>query len=309
MVRPAKYANQGAYVAERRRKAAEAAARRIATRGSVNAAVINFSIVNESIERSIADGVWGKDLTRKLNNLMRNMEKASKGGSDRGMATANKQLANTARRAALAAYMTRVKGGATYAGRDAPGRRMTGGLERALRSTRIARGDTSGAYLWNTNVLWEYAHHWARLNYGAKSTSGAAPRGGFSPDQLKVDLSGFTRRGYQTLPSSGLVASKLVYDGGRQRAGFRVPSYAEGAEPKNLVYGFTRKDIRGKMLFLKEGGTQKMAIKFRKGPIPTRGIEGRFFLEAGTSAALATVGEAYGPLPKQWFLKAKRSLK
>lgn len=289
------------------RRAAVHAKRQLAREASFTIGITTERL-SEQIAKAVESSAFNKDVSRKLRNLMDNMERSSRDG--REMAGANRKIATAAKAGAMKAYMERVKHGPTYAGsyQSMQGKkyRNPGGMEKALRNPRIAAYSTNSVDLWDRRILDSAASHWYRLNYGAKSTSGQAPRGGFShaPDRLQIDFTGFTRRGYTQMTGGGF---KNKASGGR--SGFGKPS--EGFYVPHLKrasrfgFGFTQADVGGQFRFWAPGEKPGLRVKFSL-PKPTRGIQGRFFLEAGTAAAYKAIGEAYGALPAQWFYKAKQ---
>lgn len=198
-------------------------------------------------------------------------------GNREDLAGAHQKVARRMQTAMLAAYDSNVEARKGVEQR-ASAKRYKGQLRRRLADPRMVVADADGINYINLSILRQTARHFMRLNFGA----GAAAGGQISPS-YPLRLFGVTLAdvGFHQAP----------------RPGFKLPSglfFGEG--------GWTRPSgaLRGTGYFV----PLRTGFKFDK---ETRGIEPRYFLEAGIKEMTVALPAQYNALMNSWLHDAAQS--
>lgn len=169
--------------------------------------------------------------------------------------------------------------------------RMTGGLGRAVNSSKFGYADAHGIYFANVTVLNQEAKHWGRLNFGTKGGATITPNGVF---RLR-----FNER----------IIGPPVGFRDQPRAAFYLPGggFYDGAgdfsSPKREFRGMSTGNVfqPGAVTLVKTvtrgGPGPKKTVRIKK-RLPTVGIKSRHFLDAGLRGL-----EARFPIEYEAYIK------
>lgn len=205
----------------------------------------------------------------------------------KGLSNRHSLIAAEAQQAVIAAF-TRKYTRRSY--RTSDPQRLSGKMSEALRSRNLMRAGRDGILMFNEAILDEKAAHWYRLNFGA------SPRGGVKhPQQFKLKFKG-TNVGTLSLkhnrPSKPFSIPRGVFLSG----GDVVPA---DANRKGLDQFYT---IRSFIKNIGEGSGGKVSIPKR---IPTRGIVGGHFFDAGVRVVAKKLPLLYETLLDEWIGEAR----
>jgi hypothetical protein len=153
--------------------------------------------------------------------------------------------------------------------------RLTGGLQRAVRSDKFAYSDAHGIYFANTQVLNDEAKHWARLNFGAGKAAGkGGPNGVF---RLRFDDRVIGPPvGFRDKPRPGFSMPAGIFfdgDGNASIPRHEFSGASTGNEFRPGAVTLVKTVTRG-------GPGAKATVRIKK-RLPTVGIKARHYLDAG----------------------------
>lgn len=209
-----------------------------------------------------------------------------------GLARVHEMVANEARERVLKRYDEQIRGDNQY--RQNAGR-LSGRLRKAISRRDVIRAGRDGIIFGNTAVLDATAAHWRRINFGA------GERGAERPQQPAPLILGGQRLGGQFLrfdtgPSPAFsMPAGLFFNGGVPQK-FSIP---KGHQFYPLGQALARlKDVDPKRL------QQLGGAGFLGGRIPTKGIRGAHFMEAGLFVLGRRLPDEYFKLAKQWIAES-----
>lgn len=196
------------------------------------------------------------------------------------------QVAGLMRQSVMDAYVTEVEGRKVVDSYRAGQNRLPGKLKPALSNPEMAVGTTRGINFINEGLLDREAKHWKRLNFGAQGT---AVTNGPSPT-FPVSLFG------EQLFNIGLTEGP--------RPGFRMPAGLWRDSSGNVLRSGESAD--GGALSIPPSIHQFYPTSKRLF-FPTRGIQGRHFLEAGLETLVRELPFAYDRLVTGWIERGTRA--
>lgn len=234
---------------------------------------------------------------------------------DSGLAQIHERVGKAAQEAILSSYEDQLlhkAGGYRTNPKHERNRRYADGVLASALSEGLVTSNSRGIYIGNVSRLDEVAKQWARLNYGA-GAAGAGGSGGTFTVRLS-DLEAFVfsddrpSRPSFTLPAGRWIGQEFYpYDEltaeqmtGGKVGGMWAHEGAEGALSRRSV-GETVKERRRS-----ESGRFQKA---RRTAVPTRGIRGIHYIDAGLRTISELIGPAYLQLFQELWEKADASAK
>lgn len=241
---------------------------------------------------SAAMGRWAKTMDKQVTTAR-----------EKDLKRIHKETALLAQEAVLSAYQASGIGTEfpSYRQRDTGKlRRYSGGaMERAMRNKSFIMGDSRSIRFVDQDLMDREAKQWYRLNFGA------APRGSKNPSVGSMRF--FGKASSQRAELVGFPPSK----------GFRLPQGATPAFASSTFSATSRGEFtvsRGKSrgaIYIRTRGqkfTGKVPPKFLRG-VPTRGIEGKRFLDAGARSINENYPRLLTAMIRRWEDTARKSMK
>ena len=239
---------------------------------------------------SAAMGRWAKTMDKQVTTAR-----------EKDLKRIHKETALLAQEAVLSAYQASGIGTEfpSYRQRDTGKlRRYSGGaMERAMRNKSFIVGDSRSIRFVDQDLMDREAKQWYRLNFGA------APRGSKNPSVGSMRF--FGKASSQRAELTGFPPSEAFKIPARAATGFFSSTFSPTSKGK-----LTPTSGRGAFYIRTKGQkfTGEVPPKFLRG-IPTNGIEGKRFLDAGARSINENYPRLLTAMIRRWEDTARKSMK